>query len=101
MEFVIMAVGGLTLICFIGILVCSIMEIIAAFKNEESPLLGILSIVFCGLGSFIIGWIKHKEWGISKLMMTFSILLGAYILLQVIGVVVAVAAGAAAQNGQF
>ena len=63
-------------------LVCWIMEVVAAFQKGDGPLLGILSIVltvFCGIGGFVIGWVKCNEWGIQKLMIiwTISIIVGA------------------------
>ena len=54
-------------------LVCWILEIVAAFKKEEKPLMGILSIVLCSLGGFIIGWIFSKKWGIAKVMILWTI----------------------------
>ena len=54
-------------------LVCWVMEIVAAFKKEEKPLMGILSIVLCSLGGFIIGWIYSKKWGIAKVMILWTI----------------------------
>lgn len=74
-------------------LVCWVMEIVAAFKNEKSPLLGILSIVPClGLGGFIIGWVKHKEWGITQLMLIWSVVFVISIVLNVIGAAMGVGA---------
>ena len=59
----------------LGNLVCGILLIVAAFKNEKSPVLGILSIVLCfSVGGFIIGWMKHKQWGITRLMLIWSAL---------------------------
>lgn len=54
-------------------LVCWIMEIVAAFKKEEKPLMGILSIVLCSLGGFVIGWIFSKKWGLTKVMIAWTI----------------------------
>jgi hypothetical protein len=54
-------------------LVCWILEIVAAFKKSDGPLMGILSIVLCGLGGFIIGWIHNKQWGIQKVMLVWMI----------------------------
>jgi hypothetical protein len=65
-------------------LVCWIMEIVAAFKKEEKPLMGILSIVLCSLGGFIIGWINSKKWGIQKIMMIWTIVVVVLIIVQVI-----------------
>jgi predicted PurR-regulated permease PerM len=69
MEILAMLIGILALIMGICSLACWIMVIVAAFKNEQSPLMGILCIVLCGLGAFIIGWIKHDEWRIKNVMM--------------------------------
>lgn len=65
-------------------LVCWIMEIVAAFKKEEKPLMGILSIVLCSLGGFIIGWINSKKWGIQKIMMIWTIVVVVLVIVQVI-----------------
>jgi len=65
-------------------LVCWIMEVIAAFQKGEGPLLGILSIIFCGLGAFIIGWIKSKEWGIQQMMMIWTIAVVVSTLCQIV-----------------
>lgn len=77
----------------IGSLICWVMEIIAAFKKAEGPLMGILSIVFCSLGGLIIGWIHAGKWGITKLMTIWSILIVAAIILQVIVIAVFGASG--------
>ena len=55
-------------------LVCWILEIVAAFQKGDGPLMGILSIVLCSLGGFIIGWIHNKKWGIQKVMLIWTIL---------------------------
>ena len=68
----------------IGSLVCWVLVIVAAFQNEDSPLWGVLSIVLCGLGAFVIGWIKHQEWGIQKVMIIWSLLIVTSIVLQVL-----------------
>lgn len=54
-------------------LVCWIMEVVTAFQKGDGPLLGILSIIFCGLGAFIIGWMKCNEWGLQKVMLIWTI----------------------------
>ena len=84
MEIVLMIVGVLSFAILIGSLACWIMAIIAAFKNEESPLMGILSIVLCGLGAFVIGWIKNKEYGTTKLMTIWTALFVGSIILQIV-----------------
>lgn len=42
MEIVVVALSGLAMVIGLGNLVCWIMVIVAAFKNEDSPLFGIL-----------------------------------------------------------
>jgi hypothetical protein len=64
----VVVLGILALVIGLGSLACWIMEIVAAFNRGDGPLMGILSIVLCGLGGFIIGWINHAEWGITNLM---------------------------------
>lgn len=60
------------------------MQIIAAFKYGDGPLMGILSIVFCGLGGFIIGWIHAKKWNIVGIMKLWSVLIVASIIVQIL-----------------
>lgn len=84
MEILLMLLGVISIAISIGSLACWIMAIIAAFKNEESPLMGILSIVLCGLGAFIIGWIKNKEYGTTKLMTVWSGLIVGSIIIQIV-----------------
>ena len=80
-------------------LACWILEIVAAFKKEEKPLMGILSIVLCAIGGLVIGWINAKKWNIQRLMMTWTLIIAAAIVLQIIlGVVVGGAAAAAAAH---
>jgi len=75
MEFVL-------IITSIGALICWIMEIVAAFKNEESPLLGILSIIPCfGLGGFIIGWINVGKWNLSTVMYIWTALVVLHLII--------------------
>ena len=98
MEIFVGLVGIVALICGIGSLACWIMVIVAAFKNEKSPLMGILCIVLCGLGAFIIGWIKHGEWRIKNVMLAWTGLIVFQILIQVAAGAIAVGAAAAAQQ---
>jgi hypothetical protein len=67
----------------LGALVCWILEIVAAFKKEEKPLMGILSIVLCGIGGFVIGWINAKKWGIKNVMIAWSILVVVSIVMNI------------------
>lgn len=98
MEILLGLIGILALISGICSLACWIMVVVAAFKNEQSPLMGILCIVLCGLGAFIIGWIKHAEWRIKNIMLAWTGLIVFGIIIQVVATVIAVGAGAAAQQ---
>lgn len=54
-------------------LACWVIEVVFAFKKEQSPLLGILSIIpCCALGGLIIGWINVKKWNVMPLMLTWT-----------------------------
>ncbi len=92
---------ALSFLIGIGSLVCWIMEIIAAFKKESSPMLGILSIVPClGLGGLVVGWMKHREWGITQLMTIWTGLIVLGFLLNVAVAALGIgAAGAAGAGG--
>jgi hypothetical protein len=76
------ALMGLASLLGLGSLVCWILEIVNAFKKEPKPLLGILSIVLCSLGGFIIGWVKAKQWGTTKLMAIWTILFIVQLIVQ-------------------
>ena len=80
-------VFGIFIILSLASLYCWIVEIIAAFKKEESPLMGILSIVLCSLGGFIIGWIHAKKWGISGTMKLWTLLIIISFVLNIIATV--------------
>jgi len=74
MEYVLF---GLGLITGIGGLICFIMVVIEMFKREQQAM-GVVCIVgiFCGIGSLIaliFGWVKAKEWNISKLMTIYTV----------------------------
>ena len=97
MEIILLILMGLSVLIGLGSFVCWIMVIIKAFQSEESPLMGILCIVLCGLGAFIIGWIKNSEWRITQLMMIWTGLFIASIVIQVITMAIAGAAAAAMQ----
>ena len=98
MEILLGLVGILALISGICSLACWIMVVVAAFKNEQSPLMGILCIVLCGLGAFIIGWIKHAEWRIKNVMLAWTGLIVFGIIIQIAAGVLAAGAAAAAQQ---
>lgn len=66
----VLALLGASMLNGIVSLICWIKTLIVSFKN--SALMGIISLLTCGLGGFIIGWIKHKEWGLTKTMKVWS-----------------------------
>lgn len=80
----VMVIGVLSLIVGLGSLICWILEIVAAFKGGNGPLMGILSIVLCGLGGFVIGWIHHKQWNITNLMIGWSACIVVSLLLNIV-----------------
>ena len=62
------AVVIINIMCFVFF----VMVLIKLFKNEGA-LKGILGF-FCSIYTFIWGWMKHKQLGMTKLMATWSIL---------------------------
>lgn len=68
--------------------VCAILVLIQMFKRAGAGL-GIVGIITCGWGAFIWGWIKAKEFGLKKLMLTWTaiivVMIIAYIGVMVFG----------------
>ena len=85
-----LALVGLIIAIIGGIIVfvCHIMVSVAAFKKEDTPLMGILSLV-CGL-SLILGWVKVGAWDVKKLMTWYTLA----IVIELIGIVIIFAGGA-------
>jgi len=83
----------------LGALICWILVIVAAFKKEEKPLMGILSIVLCSLGGFIIGWVHSKKWAIQKVMIIWTILV--VVILGLYAMVIASVSAAVADQMQL
>lgn len=80
-----MAMGIALVIINILSLVFFFIVLIKLFKNEGA-LKGILGF-FCSIYTFIWGWMKHKQLGMTKLMATWSILtLAGMIMVPVMGV---------------
>ncbi|MEE4265435.1 MAG: tetratricopeptide repeat protein [Desulfobacteraceae bacterium] len=79
------ALGAAYLIANIISLVIFFMVLIKLFKNEGA-LKGILGF-FCGIYTFIWGWMKHKQLAMTKLMTVWSLMiLLPFILIPVVGV---------------
>lgn len=76
-----MAIGVTELLILLGLpllianLVCWVIVVISAFQKENSPLLGILSIVLGFVGAFVIGWVRAREWRLVPIMSAWSVLL--------------------------
>jgi len=75
------------LVCLAGILLCSVVVIVAAFRSEASPLLGILcalpttvgafvmgweSVYLTPIAAYLIGWANSRKWKITQLMAVFT-----------------------------
>ena len=61
-------------VCGIGSLVCFILVLIKMFQNEQVAL-GIVCIVFCGVGAviaFIMGWVNASKWNIQNVMWAWT-----------------------------
>ena len=79
------ALGAAYLIANIVSLILFIVVLIKLFKNEGA-LKGILGF-FCGIYTFIWGWMKHKQLAMTKLMTVWSLMiLLPFILIPVMGV---------------
>jgi tetratricopeptide (TPR) repeat protein len=79
------ALGAAYLIANIVSLILFIAVLIKLFKNEGA-LKGILGF-FCGIYTFIWGWMKHKQLAMTKLMTVWSLMiLLPFILIPVMGV---------------
>ena len=74
--------GILAIVCAVGSIVCWIMVLIKIFKDNVG--LGILGL-FCGLFTFIYGWIKVNEYGCKKVMLIWTICMVVGIIAQALG----------------
>ena len=69
----------LAILVGLGSLVCWILVLIQIFQ-KDSILLGILGIL-CPLFAFIYGWVKAAEWAIQNIMLVWSVLVVAGLVL--------------------
>jgi hypothetical protein len=73
----------------IASLVCYILVLVKMFQNGQTGL-GIACILLtcvCGIGAliaFIYGWIKSGEWGIRNVMIAWTVLIIASIVLSIV-----------------
>ena len=70
-------IGGL------GILICFVVMVITMFQRGATGIAILCCVLFfcCGGGiliAFIYGWVKHREWGITNLMMIWSAFIGIW-----------------------
>jgi hypothetical protein len=60
----------------IGWLVCFILVLIRMFQEGHTGLgIACIVLIFCGVGgliAFVYGWMKAGEWGITKIMVTWT-----------------------------
>ena len=86
---------GLAILGFIGLLelVGLIIFILVLVKiaKQRAWLHLVLSLLFCGIYSFIIGWVKHKQWQLTREMIVWTVC-------TVLSVGLALAAGNEAQQ---
>jgi hypothetical protein len=68
---------GLTYIAGLVQLICLILVLVKMFQHGQTGL-GIACILLscCGIGvliTFIYGWVKSREWGITNIMVIWSV----------------------------
>jgi hypothetical protein len=68
----------------IGNLICLILVLIKLFP-AEGPLKGILGI-FCGIYTFVWGWMNADQYGIRNIMKIWTACFAASIIFQILGV---------------
>ena len=71
----------LAILIGLGSLACWILVLVKIFQSGQIGL-GILGII-CPLFTFIYGWIKSDEFGIRQIMITWSVLVLASIIVNV------------------
>jgi hypothetical protein len=66
---------GIALVSLGGLasLICWIMVLVKMFKTQESPLMGIIGIVTCGLWAFIWGWMNAGKYAIKNIMLIWTV----------------------------
>ena len=69
----------LSFVAGLASLACFIMVLVKMFKTQESPVMGIIGIVTCGIWAFIWGWMNAGKLGIKNIMLiwTVAIVVGA------------------------
>src|SRR5438093_595670 len=62
----------------IGALVCFILVLVQMFQHNKTGLgIACIVLVFCcaigGLIAFIYGWVKHREWRLTNVMIIWTV----------------------------
>jgi hypothetical protein len=71
--------GILALLCLLGSIVCWIIVLIRMFK-EAGAVHGIIGIL-CSLWAFIWGWMNSGKLGLRNIMIIWTLLIIAYVIL--------------------
>jgi len=71
--------GILALLCLLGSIVCWIIVLIRMFK-EAGVVHGIIGIL-CSLWAFIWGWMNAGKYGLRNIMLIWTVLIIAYVIL--------------------
>lgn len=69
-------------VCLVGLLSCWAIVVLAALRNETSPLLGILSFLLTPIAGFIIGWVNSRRWRLTQVMIVFTAFALIYFVVQ-------------------
>ncbi len=75
--------GIITMLVLVAMIILQIIVVIKLFQNEGA-LKGILGLI-CGLYTFIWGWMNANKLGIKNIMIIWTLLLIAYIVLGMMG----------------
>jgi len=84
---------GIAGLASLASLICFIMVLIQMFKRAGAGM-GIVGIITCGIGAFIWGWIKAKEYDLKKIMLGWTAAIGVSIICNVIAGIFLVASAA-------
>jgi hypothetical protein len=83
--------------CGIGSLVCFILVLVKMFQHGQTGLgIACIVLVFCGIGglvAFVVGWMNHAKWNIKNVMLAWTALFVASLVLY--GLTLVMAMGAA------
>ena len=69
-------------VCLVGVLSCWAIVVVAALRNETSPLLGILAFLLTPIAGFIIGWVNSRPWRLTQVMIVFTAFALMYFVVQ-------------------